>query len=449
MVRKIINDKTYNNTIYHLFGNAVDRQDFLCRSITFQITGECNLRCSYCYEHHKSCGAMTEETGKKIVDYILDQYEADVGDFINKKTKAIILDFIGGEPLLEAELIEHICDYYFEQCYERDIPLAPFTRISFATNGQLWFSSQAQHLFKKYHELMSITVSIDGVKELHDAFRVDANNIGSFNNAYAAFQSAKKYGWYNSKMTFIPSSTKYITDSVKMMIREGCDHVFCNYAYEPIYTVEDAHDIYFEVKKLADWLIDNRLPTYISFLDDTLGKPLDPSEDNNFCGGTGSMLSFAPDGKAYPCIRYAPISIGKEKANVMCLGDCYDGLYQTEYQQRLKVSLDNITRSSQSTEECMNCPIASGCGWCSGYCYETNGTPNKRVTHICNAHKGRVLVSCYYYNKRYLEINDVKPRAVNLPKEEVVNIIGAKATEELFELQDKALMKFIKEEGGI
>ena len=57
---------------------------------------------------------MTLDTGKKIVDYLLNQYEKDDGDFITHRTKALVLDFIGGEPLLEAELIEHICDYYFE-----------------------------------------------------------------------------------------------------------------------------------------------------------------------------------------------------------------------------------------------------------------------------------------------------------------------------------------------
>ena len=54
---------------------------------------------------------MTLETGKKAVDYLLNLYESDDSDFINKHTRGIILDFIGGEPLLEAELIEQICDY--------------------------------------------------------------------------------------------------------------------------------------------------------------------------------------------------------------------------------------------------------------------------------------------------------------------------------------------------
>ena len=110
-----------------------------------------------------------------------------------QRTKALVLDFIGGEPLLEAKLIEQICDYFYEQCWLRKNPLAVLSRISFTTNGQAWFTPEAQHLIKKYHDVMGITVSIDGIQELHDAFRVDVNGVGSFSKAYAAFQDAKKY----------------------------------------------------------------------------------------------------------------------------------------------------------------------------------------------------------------------------------------------------------------
>ena len=62
---------------------------------------------------------MSIETGRKVVDYILDLYEKNESDFVNQNTRAVVLDFIGGEPLLEAELIEHICDYWFSECYRR------------------------------------------------------------------------------------------------------------------------------------------------------------------------------------------------------------------------------------------------------------------------------------------------------------------------------------------
>ena len=428
----------YSEYVRQLFPSEDKRNMEVVRNITFQITGDCNLRCSYCYEHHKSCGVMTLDTGKKIVDYLLNLYEEDTGDFITHRTKGLVLDFIGGEPLLEAELIEHICDYYFEQCWKRNIPISHLTRIGFATNGQLWFSPAAQHLFRKYHELMSVTVSIDGIRELHDTFRVDEKGIGSFSKAYAAFQNAKEYGWCNSKMTFVPGSIKYLFPSVKMMVNEGCRVIHCNFAYEPVYSVEDAHDIYFALKDLADWLTENGKEVYISMLDDAIGAPLSPEDNNNYCGGTGEMLAFAPDGKAYPCIRYAPISVGEEKAAPMCLGDCYNGLYVTRHQQETKEMLDAITRESQSTKECFECPVAQGCGGCSGYNYECFGTPNHRSTNICYAHKGRVLASCYFYNLRSIKLGDVEPKKINLPREEVERLIGKPEADALFALEKEA-----------
>ena len=247
-------------------------------------------------------------------------------------------------------------------------------------------------------------------------------------------------------MTFVPDSVKYIYPSVKMMVNEGCKIIHCNFAYEPAYTKEDASNIYFALKELSDWLIENKSDVYITMLNDDVGHPMFPDENNNYCGGTGSMLSFAPDGKAYPCIRYAPISVGKEKAAPMCLGNCFDGLYKTKHQQDTKTMLDGITRESQSTKECFECPVAMGCGGCSGYNYECFGTPNHRSTNICLAHKGRVLASYYYANKRFIELGDVEPRVIYMPYNEIVDILGEKSAAELFELQKAAAIKMRKEE---
>lgn len=430
----------YSKFIERIFRNDNNNNEnyFKCRTVTFQVTNQCNLRCSYCYEHNKKCGSMNIYTARKCVDTLLDMYNN--GDFIGDFSKGLIIDFIGGEPLIEAKLIESIIDYYFYQCEERNIPLAPFTRFSFATNGLLWFTPDAQHLFKKYHNFLRCTVSIDGVQELHDKYRIDQFGNGSFEKAYAAFlDGKKKYGWIDSKMTFTPGSIKYISDSIKMMINNGCMNIHCNFAYEPEYTIKTANEIYAELKKLSNYLIKSKYNGYITMINDNIGD-IDISV-RNYCGGTGAMLAFAPDGKVYPCIRYAPISIGDEKASKICIGDCFNGIYQRDNEKKIKEELDSITRKSQSPEKCMICPVSQGCGWCSGYNYELYGTPNKRYTGICYAHKGRVLSSCYYYNKRHIELNDVEPKKINLPYNEVVDILGKEEADYLFNLEKEAFNK--------
>lgn len=432
----------YGNTVQRLYGRDRRECGSICRNITFQITNACNLQCSYCYEHHKSTEKMTLETGKKIVDYILNLYEDGTSDFVNRDTKAVILDFIGGEPLLEAELIEHICDYWFSECYRREIPLGPFTRISFATNGRLWFSQAAQHLLEKYHDLMSVTVSIDGVQELHDRYRIDEDGNGSFSTAWAAFQDGKrKYGWLNSKMTFVPGSIQYIASSMKMMLDAGCRHIAGNCAYEPMYTDEDGKALYKQLKEVSQYVIKNSWDVAIAMLDEQIGGA--EQNDRNFCGGTGAMLSFAPDGSAYPCIRYAPISIGKEKADRVCLGNVQEGgLYATDQQRQAKEELDAITMKSQSTEECIHCPVSSGCGWCSGLNYEMFGTANRRYTGICKVHKARVLAVCWYCNMRSIALGDTEPKKVNLPYEEVARLIGEDEAAELKAIEKEAAEKW-------
>lgn len=436
-------DLDYSEYVRRLFHDDRINSMEICRGITFQVTNQCNLRCSYCYEHNKCSGSMNIYTARKCIDLLLDMYEANNSNFINHNTKALILDFIGGEPLLEAKLIEEIVDYYIHEGSRRNIPFIPFTKISFATNGQNWFTPESQHLLNKYHDIISCTVSIDGIQELHDKYRIDKYGNGSFEKAWLAFLDCKnKYGLVNSKMTFTPGSIQYMFESVKMMINNECKIINCNFAYEPMYTINDGKNIYFELKKIADYLLLNKLDTYISILDRLIGNKPDIIHDNkNYCGGTGNMLAFSPDGKAYPCIRYMPISIGNEKADKICIGDCFNGIYKTDREKKIKEELDSITLTSQSTDECINCPIGQGCGWCSGYNYELYGTANKRCTNICYSHKGRVLASCYYYNKRHIELNDVNPKKINLPYNEVVDILGKEEADYLFNLEKEAFNK--------
>ena len=118
----------------------------------------------------------------------------------------------------------------------------------------------------------------------------------------------------------------------------------------------------------------------------------------------------------------------------------------TPHTAKIRDYLDAITLSSQSTDECINCPVSVGCGWCSAYNYESTGDVNKRVTHICWAHKGRVLASCYYHNKRYLELGDTAPKAVLLPDKDALQIISRDELEYLHRLQEEAEAKYLKEQ---
>ena len=82
-----------------------------CNDITFSVTEECNLRCKYCYLAHKNSDKkMSFQTAKKAVDYILRERKTYNED-------SVVWNFIGGEPLLEIDLIDKVSDYIKEQMY--------------------------------------------------------------------------------------------------------------------------------------------------------------------------------------------------------------------------------------------------------------------------------------------------------------------------------------------
>lgn len=435
----------YNDFIHRLYPGVADRS--LVREVTFQVTNQCNLRCDYCYEHHKGPESMSLETGKRIVDLLIRMWEEDKpGGFISKKTKTVILDFIGGEPLLEAPLISDICDYFFKQCALKGCTLASGARISISTNGQNYFEPQVQAFVKRFAPFLSLNVSIDGHKALHDAHRVDAAGNGSFDKAIKAYHAAAGLGGKQTKMTFVPASFPQMSEAILFMLEQSPDFIAANYAYEPIYTPQDARVLYDQLKIVSDHLIATKRVIACSILDHNIGYPVAKEDDKNYCGGSGGMLAFDVEGKAYPCLRYCPISIGKEKAEKICIGDM-QGIYNTPHTAKIRDYLDAITLSSQSTPECINCPVGVGCGWCSAYNYESTGDVNLRVTNICWAHKGRTLASCYYHNKRYLELRDTTPKAVLLPEKDALQIIPREEYEYLLRLQTEAEKVFLKEGG--
>ena len=89
--------------LHSIEGYESDR--ILSRSVTFQVTDDCNLKCTYCYQINKGKRKMSLETAKKFVDFLLSTDESN--HYINPTISPfIILEFIGGEPFLEIELID-------------------------------------------------------------------------------------------------------------------------------------------------------------------------------------------------------------------------------------------------------------------------------------------------------------------------------------------------------
>ncbi len=404
--------------------------------VSFIVTHECNLRCSYCYEHNKGGGSMSLETAKKCVD-LLFRLDAENHPYINpKRAHALVLDFIGGEPLLEIDLITEVMRYFRDKAIELNHRWATQYVVTMTSNGMLYDNPKVQSFLQENDGRAIITITIDGDKETHDKCRVTCDGCGSYDKAAHAFASVKeRFGHSGSKFTIAPANVATAASACRHIIETfNLNALHCNCVYEEGWNDELAAVLYWQLKEFADWLLESGRwkDCYISIFNPAHCHPLDEEHTQNWCGGTGKMLAFDIDGVCYPCIRYAPLSIGNRPP--YRIGDVDNGIAVLQKDVDRIAFLDSITRQSQSPEKCLECPIASGCGWCSAYNYEYTGTPNKRVTFICPTQKARSLATAYYVNKVYRMMGKPDRFEVHCPREWAIPIIGEAEYEMLEEL---------------
>lgn len=398
------------------------------KNINIIVTHDCNLRCKYCYEHHKNKNnKMSKETAKKIIDLLFEE-DLNNSRYINEENAhGIIFDFIGGEPLLEIELISFFIDYFREKALRLNHRWLDKYMINITSNGINYFDRKVQDFLEMNYGRVCLSITVDGNEELHNSCRVFPNGEGSYSYAKAALLDIiKKYNQRGTKLTFSKQNISFLYDAIINMVEEfGLNYIFGNCVFEDKWNEKDASIFYYELKKIADYLIDNNKYSeiYIHLLNADIGKSTINDSDVNWCGGTGNMLAFDTNGEIYPCLRYAPLSIGNKQPKLL-LGNLEEGLLKTQQTNEIADMLDSITRSSQSSEKCLKCPIASGCAWCSAYNYEVFGTPNKRVTNICIMHQARVLAKNYYINKLCKKLNCPEEKMkINIPEEWALKII--------------------------
>lgn len=392
--------------------------NFETESHTYIANGSLVHNCTYCYQCHKSPMRMSFDTAKLFIDNLLnDRY----GYINHRNSPAIIIEFIGGEPLLEAKLIRQIYEYFLEQCYNMNHPWFYLHRLSICSNGMQYFNDEVQDFFKEYHHNISFNISIDGNKELHDSCRIQPNGEGSYDidmmalNHYTKHYSPER----NSKMTLAPSNIRYLYDSVVDFIEKGMRIININCVFEEGWTKETALEEYNQLKRLADYIIDKDLHhLYIAIFNERQEDRQDKCHDGNFCGGTGSMLSMRPNGQFYPCIRYMPSSVGDDVKD-LCIGDVHTGMIGREEGSEILEMMDGITRRSQSNDICYDCPIGNDCAWCSALGHAVFGTPNKRVTFSCIQVIAEALANVYYWNLLNIKHPefDLDVRKNNVPDE--------------------------------
>lgn len=367
----------------------------VAKNITFIVTKDCQLACKYCYLVGKnSKERMPYKIAEKAIDYILDN---------DYKEESVIFDFIGGEPFLEIDLIDRICDYIKIELYKRNHKWFNSFRFSFSTNGINYHEEKVQRFIKKNINHLSIGITIDGTELKHDLNRVyKHSNKGSYEDVVKNIPLwLKQFPNASTKVTISSADIPYIKESVLHLYSLGIHEVNINCVFENVW--EEGDDQLFEEQLilLADAIIDeNYYVDYAcSFFNESMGKPLDCNLQNqNWCGA-GRMLAIDAVGNFYPCTRFAQYSLREKKAWI--IGNIYDGIDKNKLRPFL-----TLDRCTQSTKECIDCEVAEGCAWCQGENYDAADTPTiyQRSTAICKMHKARVRANNYYWNKLYRKL---------------------------------------------
>lgn len=375
-------------------------QSGIAKNITFIVTKDCQLACKYCYlvgKNNKE--TMTWEIAKSAIDYILDNEDL----FLQE---SVVWDFIGGEPFLEIELIDKICDYIKVELYRRNHHWFDSYRFSFTTNGLNYHTAKIQDFIKKNRNHVSIGITIDGTKQKHDLnriFKSEGKEKGSYEYVVKNIPLWLEQFPYNSgtKVTISSADIPYIAESVIHLYSLGIHEVNINCVFEDVW--KEGDDVLFEEQlfKLADNIIEEELYNEYScsFFDEGIGKPLDSKLRNeNWCGA-GMMLSIDAAGNFYPCTRFAQYSLREKRAWI--IGNIHKGIDQNKLRPFLC-----LNRCTQSKPECIACEVASGCAWCQGENYDAADTPTayQRATAICKMHKARVRANNYYWNKLYRKL---------------------------------------------
>ncbi len=377
----------------------------MAKNITFIVTKDCQLACKYCYLVGKnSKERMPWEVAKQAIDYILD-CEDDM------REESVVWDFIGGEPFLEIDLIDKICDYLKTEMYQRNHHWFNSYRFSFSTNGINYHTDKVQDFIKKNHEHLSIGITIDGTKAKHDLNRIykgEGPERGSYEDVVRNIPLwLEQFPGGATKVTISSADIPYIKESVLHLYSLGIHEVNINVVFEDVW--KEGDDLLFEeqLMQLADAIIDGNFYTdyACSFFTESLGKPMDRKLNNqNWCGA-GRMLSVDAEGNFYPCTRFAQYSL-REK-NAWIIGNVRDGIDKNKLRPFL-----TLDRCTQSTQECIDCEVAQGCAWCQGENYDAACTPTvyQRSTAICKMHKARVRANNYYWNKlfRKLELEGLR-----------------------------------------
>ena len=365
--------------------------------IIFQVTYNCNLRCSYCYQPKTEHKILTFNDARVFIDELFKFiktkkskiFEQWVTDYSKWVSDDFTLEFIGGEPFLYPELVNNIVGYFYQSCINNlTLDIWERTTISIDSNGTLYQIPAVKEFIDRYSDKLSLGTSFEGTEECHNLERKTAGGIGSFSLVAKNVDTIReKYPDMQlpNKPTFVPETIPLLPSVMKGLYKHGYKEVYFNTDIDNQLNKEDSEQYYLALCKAIDWIVDNNIDFSMTPLNEAFGK------DKQFlsCGTGAYRICLGPGGIISVCHM-----ANESYTNIEPLGNVRDGFTNT----KLLNNFANIFKNHLIPKQCKNCPISGACQDCYVVNYKQFGDLNKAFID-CGANVARARAQLYWGEK--------------------------------------------------
>ena len=369
------NEELFTKDTYENYIMDFKKRPTVVKALCLHIAHDCNLACQYCFaeegEYHGRRALMSFEVGKKALDFLI----ANSGNRRNLE-----VDFFGGEPLMNWQVVKDLVAYGREQEKLHDKKF----RFTLTTNGVL-LNDEVMEFCNR--EMGNVVLSIDGRKEVHDKMRPFRKGAGSYDLIVPKFQQfaeSRHQDKYYVRGTFTHYNLDFSEDVLHL-----ADLGFKQISVEPVvaepkepYAIreEDLPKLFEEYDKLAVEMIRRHKSgedfNFLHFMIDLEGGPC-VAKRLSGCGSGTEYLAVTPWGDFYPCHQF----VGNEK---FLLGNVDEGILNTDIRDEFKCC--NV----YAKEKCRKCFARFYCsGGCAANAYNFSGD-------ICGAYD----IGCELQKKR-------------------------------------------------
>ena len=364
------------DTFEPMAGRLKEKTAGVVKALCLHIAHTCNLNCSYCFasqgKYHGDRAVMSFEVGKQALDFLI----ANSGSRRNLE-----VDFFGGEPLMNFEVVKQLVAYArsIEKEHNKNF------RFTLTTNGILIDDDVIEFANK---EMSNVVLSLDGRKEIHDRYRVDYAGHGSWEKIVPKFQKlveAREGKNYYMRGTFTHANPDFLKDIQQML-----DLGFTELSMEPVVcaegdpsqlTREDLPIVLEQYEKLAELMLERDKAgepfTFYHYMIDLTGGPCIYKRISG-CGSGTEYMAVTPWGDLYPCHQF----VGEEKFK---LGNIWDGVTNKEIQGEFAAC--NV----YAHPECRDCWARLYCsGGCAANAYHSTGSVTGIYEYGCTLFRKRM-----------------------------------------------------------